>query len=199
MIQQLVVLLGAIATLLTGLSTKLVDMDKRMAKLERMPLASSILRLGSGGQVTDTISVGASIAVGASLTGGTANRVLYENSTNLLAEDADLTFNGSLLTTSNFIASASSTVAAAFNVSGAATLNSTLGIATTTVGASALIAAESTSATTTLYLASTRSDRAGCIQLEGPASTTYRIYVNPTSAAATTTGGALQVEVGSCN
>ncbi|MDO8429853.1 MAG: hypothetical protein Q7S73_00615, partial [bacterium] len=70
----------------------------------------------------------------------------------------------------------------------------TLGVGTTTNGSYATIAAESQNSTTTLYLASTRSDRAGCIQLEGPASTTYRMYIGDTGS-----GAALITQAGSCD
>ena len=61
---------------------------------------------------------GGGTTVGGAVTSGTANRVLYEDSGNLLAESANLTFDGSLLTTANLIASASSTFSGTLSVTG---------------------------------------------------------------------------------
>ena len=68
--------------------------------------------------------------------------------------------------------------------------NGSLGLGTTSP--SGLLSIENTNATSTLYIDSSRSDRGGCIQLDGPASTTYRLYIDAS-------GPSLKVEAGSCS
>ncbi|MDP3999486.1 MAG: hypothetical protein Q8P76_02740, partial [bacterium] len=84
---------------------------------------------------------GGGLTVGGAITGGTGNRVLYEDSTNLLAESANLTFDGLTLVTArasttgmftigtSFISSASSTIASSLHVSGQLYASSTLSVA----------------------------------------------------------------------
>ena len=64
-----------------------------------------------------------------------------------------------------------------------------VGTTTPTTNAVAELSA-SGSATTTLYLGSSGASKGGCIQLEGPNDTVYRIYA--------TTTGPLMVEAGAC-
>lgn len=54
--------------------------------------------IGGGGS---TSSGGASLAIGSTVTSGTANRVLYVDSTGALANSANLTFSGTVLTAAN--------------------------------------------------------------------------------------------------
>lgn len=64
------------------------------------------------------------------------------------------------------------------------------GIGSTTVGSTFDFAIEADLATSTLYLVSTDGRAGGCIQLEGPASTTFHMYA--------TTTGPLLVQTGPC-
>ena len=50
------------------------------------------------GEWKQVVGAGGGMIVGGAITSGTANRVLYEDSGNLLAEDIDLQFNGTTLT-----------------------------------------------------------------------------------------------------
>ncbi|OGY66349.1 MAG: hypothetical protein A3A16_00360 [Candidatus Harrisonbacteria bacterium RIFCSPLOWO2_01_FULL_44_18] len=60
--------------------------------------------------------------------------------------------------------------------------------------------AATSAATTTLYLDSSLSGAGGCLELDGPDNTVYRIYINlgAGGVGATTTGSALRVEAGAC-
>lgn len=70
------------------------------------------------------------------------------------------------------------------------TLNLGLGIGTSSPAIGPGISVESTG-TSTIYITSQTSNRGGCIQIEGPASTTFRLY-------ATTTNTVAVWEAGSC-
>jgi len=119
--------------------------------------------------------------------------------TGATALDGGLTMDTNKFTVAD--TSGNTAIAGTLSVTGVTTLGYASSTAITTSGA--LIVGTTTpttnavaelsasgSATTTLYLGSSGSGKGGCIQLEGPNDTVYRIYA--------TTTGPLMVEAGAC-
>ena len=199
MLAKVALLLGALSQLLVGISDKLTELDKKVIALEKKQTSlSQGLRLGTGG----TILPSNLTTVVPTLSN---NSVVVSDGTGF-TEDSGLSFDRTtnvLTTAGGFISSASSTISSNLLVGGVFNASSTLSVTgrgffgdnlavgTTSATTGSDLAIESTNATSAIYIVSTRSDRGGCIQLEGPASTTYRLYINGATPS-------LVVETGSC-